>query len=130
MPNRVVCVAKRDTTNTPLHAFVLFNGPQFVEAARVLAESLLAEHAGDAEAAVVEGFYRLTSRRPDVEERQILGRMVADQRDWYTAHPEEAKQLLAVGQRPPNRDRPEVETAALAAVLSGLLAHDESVVKQ
>ena len=130
VPNRVVCVAKRDTTNTPLHAFVLFNGPQFVEAARVLAESLLTEHAGDAEAAVVEGFYRLTSRRPDEEEQQILGRMVADQQDWYTAHPDEAKQLLAVGQRPPNKELPQVETAALAAVLSGLLAHDESVVKQ
>ena len=56
--------------------------------------------------------------------------MVADQQDWYTAHPDEAKQLLAVGQRPPNKELPQVETAALAAVLSGLLAHDESVVKQ
>lgn len=130
MPNRVVCVAKRDTTNTPLHAFVLFNGPQFVEAARVLAETLLAEQAGDADAAVVEGFYRLTSRRPDEEEQQILSRMVADQRTWYGAHPDEATKLLAIGQRPRNEQLPEVETAALAAVLSGLLAHDESVVKQ
>ena len=130
MPNRVVCVAKRDTTNTPLHAFVLFNGPQFVEAARVLAETLLTECAGDAEAAVAEGFYRLTSRRPDDEEQQILSRMVADQRTWYGAHPDEANKLLAVGQRPRNEQLPEVETAALAAVLSGLLAHDESVVKQ
>ena len=40
VPKRVVCVAKRDATNTPLHAFVLMNGPQFVEAARVLAERL------------------------------------------------------------------------------------------
>ena len=130
MPNRVVCVAKRDTTNTPLHAFVLFNGPQFVEAARVLAETLLTEAAGDADAAAVEGFYRLTSRRPDDEEQQILSRMVADQRTWYGAHPDEAKKLLAVGQRPRNAQLPGVETAALTAVFSGLLAHDESVVKQ
>ena len=130
VPNRVVCVAKRDTTNTPLHAFVLFNGPQFVEAARVLAESLLVEHAGDAEAAVVEGFYRLTSRRPDEEEQGILRQMFIDQQEWYGGHSDEAKKLLAVGQRPPNKELPQVETAALAAVLSGLLAHDESVVKQ
>jgi hypothetical protein len=130
MPNRVVCVAKRDTTNTPLHAFVLFNGPQFVEAARVLAETLLTERAGDAHAAVAEGFYRLTSRRPDDEERNILQRMLTDQQNWYRGHPDEAKKLLAVGRRPRNEQLPEVETAALAAVLSGLLAHDESVVKQ
>jgi len=43
VPKRVVCVAKRDVTNTPLHAFVLLNGPQFVEASRVLAEKVLAE---------------------------------------------------------------------------------------
>ncbi|NBQ74201.1 MAG: aldehyde dehydrogenase family protein, partial [Acetobacteraceae bacterium] len=43
VPKRVVCVARRDTTNTPLHALVLLNGPQFVEATRVLAERLLAD---------------------------------------------------------------------------------------
>ncbi len=130
MPNRVVCVAKRDTTNTPLHAFVLFNGPQFVEAARVLAETLLTEQAGDADAAVIEGFYRLTSRRPDDEEQGILRQMLTDQQEWYGGHPDEAKKLLAIGQQPRNDQLPAVETAALAAVLSGLLAHDESVVKQ
>ena len=130
MPNRVVCVAKRDTTNTPLHAFVLFNGPQFVEASRVLAETLLTELAGNASAAVAEGFYRLTSRRPDKEEQGILQKMLADQQNWYRDHPGEATKLLTVGQRPRNEKLPEVETAALAAVLSGLLAHDESVVKQ
>jgi hypothetical protein len=41
VPKRAVCVAKRDTTNTPLHALVLLNGPQFVEASRVLAQKLL-----------------------------------------------------------------------------------------
>jgi hypothetical protein len=130
MPNRVVCVAKRDTTNTPLHAFVLFNGPQFVEAARVLAETLLVEHAGDSTAAVTEGFYRLTSRQPDGEEQEILRRMLTDQQDWYREHPDEAAKLVAVGHQPQNDQLPDIETAALAAVFSGLLAHDESVVKQ
>src|SRR5204862_1790730 len=53
VPKRVVCVARRDTTNTPLHAFVLLNGPQFVEAARVLAEKLSREF-GDQRSAMLE----------------------------------------------------------------------------
>lgn len=130
VPNRVVCVAKRDTTNTPLHAFVLLNGPQFVEAARALAESLLIEFPNDATTALADGFYRLTSRRPDTKEQGILKRMLSEQQDWYRNHPGEATKLLSVGQQPRNETLPEVETAALTAVFSGLLAHDESVVKQ
>ncbi|MFM8704253.1 MAG: DUF1553 domain-containing protein, partial [Planctomycetia bacterium] len=60
VPKRVVCVAKRDATNTPLHAFVLMNGPQFVEAARVLAERLLSEYDGQADRVLDRAFYLLT----------------------------------------------------------------------
>jgi hypothetical protein len=130
VPNRVVCVARRDTTNTPLHALVLLNARQFVEAARVLAESLLIEQEGRAESALVAAFERLTSRTPDEQERAILGRMHADQLDWYRAHLEEADALLAVGQTRGDSGRPAVEVAALAAVINALLSYDGCVVKR
>jgi hypothetical protein len=56
--------------------------------------------------------------------------MVEDQRSWYESHPEDAKKLLDVGQKLNNDKLSEIDVAALSAVLTGLYAHDESVVKR
>ena len=130
VPKRVVCVAKRDTTNTPLHALVLLNGPQFVEAARVLAERLLAERSGAAEEAVARAFELLTSRVPDGEEREIVGRMLADQLAFYRSHPEEAGRLVAVGAKQRNESLSAADVAATASVINALMNYDGSVVKR
>jgi len=130
VPKRVVCVARRDTTNTPLHAFVLMNGPQFVEAARVLAEKLLADHDGRADDAAARAFELLTSRRPDDEERAIVARMLAGQLEWYRARPDEAAKLVAVGARKPSGGVPATDLAAVATVINALMNYDGSVVKR
>jgi hypothetical protein len=130
VPSRVVCVARRDTTNTPLHAFVLMNGQQFVEAARVLAERLLAEHGGRIEPALADAFERLTSRPPDDTEREILRAMLAGQLEWYRARPEEAAAFVAIGQAKRNDALPAADVAATTAVINALLNYDECVVKR
>ncbi len=130
VPKRVVCVAKRDTTNTPLHAFVLMNGPQFVEAARVLAERLLAEYSGAADRAMERAFELLTSRRPDDEEKRIIGEMYAAQLDWYRAHPDDAAKLVAIGDKKPDAALAASDVAAAASVINALMNYDESVVKR
>jgi hypothetical protein len=130
VPKRVVCVAKRDATNTPLHAFVLMNGPQFVEAARVLAETLLADYDGQADRTLDRAFYLLTNRQPDDEERQIIRRMHAEQLAWYRAHPDDAAKLVAVGDRKPNAALAAVDVAAAASVINALMNYDGSVVKR
>ena len=136
VPKRVVCVARRDTTNTPLHALVLLNGPQFVEAARVLAQRLLndADRPGGAEGPVApllaRGFERLTGRAPDAEEARIIDAMHADQLAWYRAHPDEAAKLLGVGAAPADAALAAPDVAALAAVLGALANHDLTVVKR
>jgi hypothetical protein len=130
VPKRVVCVARRDTTNTPLHAFVLMNGPQFVEAARVLAERLLVEHRGRIEPALEDAFERLTSRRPDGEEQTILRSMHAGQLEWYREHPEEAAKLVAIGMASRDESLSVVDVAATAAVVNALFNYDGSVVKR
>ena len=45
-PERSVCTVKRQVTSTPLQSLILLNDPQYVEAARVLAENLVRESDG------------------------------------------------------------------------------------
>jgi hypothetical protein len=130
VPKRVVCVAKRDATNTPLHAFVLMNGPQFVEAARVLAEKLLEEYRDQTDDALARAFELLTSRRPDDEELAILRRMHAEQAAWYHCRHEEALALVAVGDRRPTPSLWATDVAALAGVINALMNYDGCVVKR
>ena len=130
VPNRVVCVAKRDTTNTPLHAFVLLNATQFVEASRVLAQETLLAHDGAALPALAESFRLLTSRPPDDEERAILASMHEAQLAWYAGHPEAAEALLGVGGKPRDESLAAVDLAAAASVVNALMNYDGCVVKR
>jgi hypothetical protein len=130
VPKRVVCVARRDTTNTALQALVLLNGPQFVEAARVLAENLYRAHAGQTDALVAAAFRRLTLRTADAAEQKILGRLFAEQLTWFRAHPADADKHLALGDTPRDPALPAPEIAALATVVNTLMNHDAFAVKR
>jgi hypothetical protein len=130
VPKRVVCIGRRDTTNTPLHALVLLNGPQFVEAARVLGERLHKDCGGERTQIVAQAFARLTSRHPDAAETAILLQMYDQQLDWYQRHPELAKRYLSVGEKKPAANVPPAELAAAAAMINALMNYDGCVVKR
>jgi len=129
-PKRVVCVVRRDTTNSPLHALVLLNGKQFVEASRVLAERLLREYSGDREAMLEAAFARLTGRAPDAAERRIVARLHDEQRAWFNRHPGDADCHLEIGDAPPDRGLSAPAVAALAVTINTLMNHDAFVVKR
>jgi hypothetical protein len=130
VPKRVVCVTRRDTTNTPLQALVLLNGPQFVEASRALAERLQREHAGDPGALVTSAFRTLTSRPPDAAEQKILLRLFDEQIGHYRAHPEAVTAFLAIGDTPADSSLTAPELAATATVINTLMNHDAFAVKR
>ncbi len=84
------------------------NDVQFVEAARHLAERVLPEK--DAISAMAE---RVLARPFSAEERKIADRSLAAFREHYRARPEEARKLLATGDKPNSPGLDPVELAAL-----------------
>jgi hypothetical protein len=100
-PSREVCTVRRERTNTPLQALVTLNDPQFVEAARGLAHLTLRE-GGPTDANRLEFLARRLLARPlRPEELSIAQSSLKDLTACYQAHPEMAKQLLAVGESKP-----------------------------
>jgi hypothetical protein len=130
VPKRVVCVARRDTTNTSLQALVLLNGPQFVEAARVFAEKLHREHAGERDPILVHAFRQLTARAPDTTEQKILARLFDEQLAHFSAQPAAAAAHLAIGDTAPDATLPAPAVAALATLVNTLMNHDAFAVKR
>ncbi|HUR46868.1 MAG TPA: DUF1553 domain-containing protein, partial [Candidatus Saccharimonadales bacterium] len=127
---REVCTAKRETTATPLQSLVLLNDPQFIEAARVLAEKLVRQAGEDVEERVQTAFRLITSRVPQPREKEVLKKLYQEQLEWFTAHPEAAEKYLAIGETKPDKTLPPLQVAATAVMADALLNHDEFVMER
>lgn len=129
-PRRAVCIAKRERTDSPLQALILLNGVQYVEAARVLGESLHRDAKGDLPTMIDQGFLRCLSRRPDAREVEIVSRLYLEQLVHFTQHTADAEQLLKIGYAPRDVAIPDPQAAAAMMLAQALLNHDACVVKQ
>jgi hypothetical protein len=126
--SREVCTARRDATATPLQSLVLLNDPQFVEAARVLAEQLLTRFPNDVARRNREAFLALLGRVPDDVESDILARLFAEQRTLFEGSSDDAVKLLAVGESKSDGTLPRAEFAAMTALVNAIMNFDEFVV--
>jgi mono/diheme cytochrome c family protein len=124
-PSREVCTVRRERTNTPLQALVTLNDPQYVEAARALAQRALAE-ASDAGDARIDFLARRLLARPLRDEetkivRSSLDRLVA----YYQAHPDDAAKLVKVGELPLDTSSEPAVVAAWTMLANEMLNLDE-----
>jgi len=126
---REVCRVKRERTASPLQSLVVMNGPQFVEAARVLAQRLIEQHSDDDSAIITDLFRLLTSRRPTDAEQSTLLKLYESQRSHFKANAGAAQKYLAVGDTQLNSEDPG-RLAALSSVANTLLAFDECLMKR
>ncbi|MEM9659240.1 MAG: DUF1553 domain-containing protein, partial [Planctomycetota bacterium] len=128
-PSREYCTVQRSRTNTPLQAFVLLHDPQFVEAARALAEKMLVEGGFSPAAQIEFGFQRCLGRLPTAAEQQTL---LASYQQWfaqYRADPKAAKTLLSIGDSPRDETLPLANHAAMTSVARLLLNLSEFITK-
>ncbi|MFQ5732014.1 MAG: DUF1553 domain-containing protein [Planctomycetaceae bacterium] len=127
---RDVCRVKRERTSSPLQTFVMLNSPQIVEAARVLAQRLLKQHGDKTDAAIVDLFRLLTSRRPSAAEQKLLTTLFQQQLQDFTKNPTKAAAYLNTGDAKPDPKFPPAKLAALAVVANTVLNFDECTTKR
>lgn len=127
---RHFCSVKRQNTSTPLQALVTLNDPQFVEAARLLAERMIREGGSTPEARIAFAYKALTSRPPRPGEVALLRRLYAEELADFQKHPDQTAELLRVGEFKPNPALNPAEVAANAIVASTVMNFDEFVIKR
>lgn len=127
-PDRETCVVRRARTNTPLQALVLLNDPTYVEAARVLAESLLSESRDD-RARLELAYLRAVCRQPSDAEARVLLDLLGEARARFAADPSAADKLTSIGRSPRPATLDPVELAAWSVVTDVILNLDETVSK-
>lgn len=127
---RDVCTVRREITNTPLQALVLLNDPEFVEAARVMAERIQLEAGSDLNDQLILAFRLSTGRRPKANELEILRGLYHSQYQKYKQDARSAEALLSVGEYKSGIKVDKIKTAALTTVTNTILNHDESYTKR
>ncbi len=128
-PSREVCSVRRERTNTPLQALVTLNDPQYVEAARRLAENALKAGAGDDVKAVDFLAEKVLSRPFTHQEQSIVRRNLQDLLAYYQANPQDAQALIAVGASKADETLQASQLAAWTMLSNQVMNLDEALNK-
>ncbi|MEO8269307.1 MAG: DUF1553 domain-containing protein [Aureliella sp.] len=143
-PSWEICQLKRARTNTPLQALALLNDVTYVEAARNLAERMLLEPQSDddgtedsgdtigfdASRSIRYGFDLVTLREPTESELKTLLAGYDNYLEYYTSQPDQAHELLQVGESKAGSNVKTQQLAAMTASAAILLNLDEALTKE
>jgi hypothetical protein len=123
-PSREVSCVRRERTDTPLQALVTLNDPQFIEAARVLAQNVMKANTNDS--ARLEAVARRVLCRPlSKKEIPVVQQVYDELLSAYKAKPDDAKALLAVGESKADAALDASQLAAWTMVCNQMLNLDE-----
>jgi hypothetical protein len=118
------CEVRTGRTNTPLQALTLLNDGTFMEAARELAQRMLALPENQR----IDHLYkRVLCRAASAQEKAVLARELQRSTAHYAANPQDARALLEFGQRRPGPGSNVQQLAAHTILASLTLNLDESL---
>ena len=124
-PSRETCTVRRERTSTPLQALVTLNDPQFVEAARNLAERAL-KNAGAKDGERIDFMAeRLIARPLKPAEQKVVTNGLKELLAHYQSSPKEAEKLLKVGESTADASLDQPTLAAYTMVANQLMNLDE-----
>jgi hypothetical protein len=129
-PSREVCTVRRPRSNTPLQALNLMNDPVYIEAARHLAQRMIAA-SPQLDEQIRFGYETLLSRPPNAQELAVLTKAFERNRADFAKEPAATTGLLQTGETGSNK--PKTDPAVLAAmtgIASTLLCLDETITKE
>ena len=127
---RQTCHVAGSVTNTPLHALTTLNDVTFVEAARELAAGVMQAAPAEPESQLVRAFERATARKPTSYELKLLTERYRVVYEMFARQPEDALQLLEVGDSPRNEALDPIAHASCTAICSLILNLDETLTKE
>ena len=129
--SRETCTARRETTTTPLQALVLLNDPQYIEAARSVAQ-LVMESQGQKEIGkqFEELSLRILNRPLNPTEAAVLQDAYREQREYFASHPQATHEYLGIGETKRDATIDAVDHAAMSVVAGMLMCFDDFIMKR
>jgi hypothetical protein len=128
-PTRDTVCTRRQRTDTPLQALITMNDPQWVEAARALAERVIREGGSSKEQRIDSMALILLSRIPSPQMVGVLEKSLSEMQQHYAANLKDARALVSIGEKKPDSSIPAAELAAWTMIASEMLNLDETLNK-
>jgi len=128
-PNRSVCTAKRQYTNTPMQALVLLNDPQFVEASRVLAQAAL-DFDEDLIRQISWVFRKLTGLEINKNQLETLLELFSEEESRFKDSPLAAQAYSTIGSFPQKKEQDPLELASMTLVVNTIMNFDDFYMKR
>jgi mono/diheme cytochrome c family protein len=128
-PSREACQVRRERTNTPLQALLLMNEPQYIEAARALAERTLREAGHTTDDRLTFMFRLVTSRSPDAKDLHELRSALSDLLAHYGKESQAAGKLVSPSEPTAEPLERRSELAAWTMIGNVILNLDEVITK-
>ncbi len=128
-PNREQSCTRRERSNTPLQALQLMNDIQHIEAARVLAQRMIAQGGSAAEERIAFAYQTVLARSPDAQDLESLKGQLTKHLARYEQSPDDATKLITQGQSKPPTELITPELAAYTLVASTILNLDETLTR-